>query len=138
MIVSFFQSTRTDQNSSTKFYCRKPSKKLKGDPLRKTFFSKRSLTMSKKKLKGDPLVSPGIVCYAEKIEKCFWFSSLCQMVHFDTVKFRSPPFNFFGTARFFFGNFFPKASPLQFFCCFASEWMLENPKRSLLSVFSAL
>ena len=36
-----------------------------------------------------PLVSPGIVCYAEKEEKPFWFtgSSLGQMIHFDTIKF---------------------------------------------------
>ena len=40
-----------------------------------------------KKLKGDPLVSPGIVCYAEKEEKPFWFSSLGQMIQFGTMKF---------------------------------------------------
>ena len=39
------------------------------------FFSKKSLTVPKKKRKGDSLVSPGMVCYAEKEEKPFWFSS---------------------------------------------------------------
>ena len=31
------------------------------------------------------LVSPGMVCYAEKQEKPFWFSSLDQIVHFDAI-----------------------------------------------------
>ena len=40
--------------------------------------------------RGDPpLVSPGtVVCYAEKQEKSFWFSSLGEMVQFDTIIFR--------------------------------------------------
>ena len=41
-----------------------------------------------KKLKGGPLVSPGAVCYAEKQEKQekpFWFSSLSEMIQFDTI-----------------------------------------------------
>ena len=38
--------------------------------------------------RGDPLVFPGIVCYAEKEEKYFWFSSLGQMIQFGTIKFR--------------------------------------------------
>ena len=49
---------------------------------------------------------------------------------------KGPPFQFFSALRdFFSGYFFPKGSPLHFFCCFATEWMLENPKRSSLSVF---
>ena len=48
-----------------------------------------------KKLKWDPLVSLGIVCYAEKEEKPFWFSSLGQMIQFGTIKFRKT-FNYFG------------------------------------------
>ena len=43
--------------------------------------------MPKKSEKGDPLVSPGIVCYAEKEEKAFWFSSLGQIIQFGTIKF---------------------------------------------------
>ena len=42
---------------------------------------------TKKKLKGDHLVSPGNVWYAEKKGNTFWFSSLGQMVQFDTIKF---------------------------------------------------
>ena len=60
---------------------------LKGDHLGKKFFSEKSLTMPKKTERGDPLVSPGTVCYAEKQEKPFWFSSLSQMVQFGTIKF---------------------------------------------------
>ena len=44
-------------------HCRKTSKTLQGYPLEKKVL--KSFTM-RKKLKGDPLVSPGIVCYAEK------------------------------------------------------------------------
>ena len=39
--------------------------------------------MPKKTESGDPSVSPGIVCYAEKEEKLFWFSSLCRMVELE-------------------------------------------------------
>ena len=42
---------------------------------------------------------------------------------------------FFGTARLFFRKFFPQRVPPSIFCCFATEWMLENPKGSPLSVF---
>ena len=34
-------------------------------------FSEKSFTMPKKNRKGGPLVSPGIVCYAEKEENLF-------------------------------------------------------------------
>ena len=44
----------------------------------------------------SPLVSPGIVCYAEKKEKLFWFSSLGQMIQFGTIKFRITFRNYFG------------------------------------------
>ena len=56
-------------------------KKLKGDPLGK-FFSKKSLTMPKK-------LKTGMVwlCYAEKEENPFWFTSLGQMMQFGTIKF---------------------------------------------------
>ena len=61
-------------------------KKLKGDPLGDFFFEK-SLN-AEKYWKGNPLVSPGTVCYAEKEEKLFWFSSAGQMIQFGTIKFR--------------------------------------------------
>ena len=34
---------------------------------------------------GGPLFSPGTVCYAEKQEKPFWFSSLGELVQFDII-----------------------------------------------------
>ena len=71
-------------------------KKLKGDPL--GIFSKKSLTMPKKTERRDPLVSPCTVCYAEKQEKPFWFSSLGQMIQFGTIKFC-------GTFRNYFSQF---------------------------------
>ena len=51
--------------------------------------------MPKKTESGDPLVSPGTICYAEKQEKHFWFSSLGQTVQFDTIKFRRNFKNYF-------------------------------------------
>ena len=51
------------------------------------FFRKKSLTMPKKTERGDPLVSPGMVCYAGKQEKPFWFSSLGQIVQFGAIIF---------------------------------------------------
>ena len=49
---------------------------------------------------------------------------------------KGSPFHFFRHCETFFPEiFFPEGSPLQFFCCFATEWMLENPKGSPLSVF---
>ena len=54
----------------------------------KFFFSKKSLAVPKKMKGGrESLVSPGMVCYAEKQEKPFWFSSLDQIVHFDAIIF---------------------------------------------------
>ena len=43
--------------------------------------------MPKETERGDPLASTGNVCYAEKNEKPFWFSSLGQMLQFDNIKF---------------------------------------------------
>ena len=45
---------------------------------------------------GDPVVSPGMVCYAEKQEKPFWFSSLGQMVQFGATIFCRTFKNYFG------------------------------------------
>ena len=42
-----------------------------GGPSGEKFFSKKSLAVPKKMKRGDPLVSPGMVCYAEKQEKLF-------------------------------------------------------------------
>ena len=66
-------------------------KKMQGDPLRKkNSEEKNSEKMSRsaeKNERGESLVSPGMVCYAEKQEKPFWFSSLDQIVHFDAIIF---------------------------------------------------
>ena len=65
-------------------------KKMQGGPFeekkfRRKKFRKKCLAVPKK-MKGS-LVSPGMVCYAEKQEKLFWFSSLDQIVHFDAIIF---------------------------------------------------
>ena len=76
-------------------FCRKTSKKYSGDPLGKFFF--RKVSQCRKKIeRGDSLVSPGMVCYADKQVKPFWSSSLGQMVHFDTIIFCRTFKNYFG------------------------------------------
>ena len=65
----------------------KQQKKFEGDPSRKKISRKKSLAVPKKIGRGDPLVSPGMVCYAGKQEKPFWFSSLDQIVHFGAIIF---------------------------------------------------
>ena len=67
-------------------FCRKTSKKMQGGPFGEFFFRKK-VSQCRKKWKGESLVSPGMVCYAEKQEKPFWFSSLDQIVHFDAIIF---------------------------------------------------
>ena len=54
---------------------------------------KKSLAVPKKIGRGPPLVSPGMVCYAEKP---FWFSSLGQMVQFGAIIFCRTFKNYFG------------------------------------------
>ena len=58
------------------------------------FFRKKS--HNAEKTEGGPLVSPSIVCYAEKEEKPFWFNSLGQMIQFGATKFRRTFKNYFG------------------------------------------
>ena len=65
-----------------------------GDPLA-NFFSQKYLN-AKKTERGDLLVSPFMVCYAEKEEKPFWFSSLGQMSQFGTIKLGRTFKNYFG------------------------------------------
>ena len=73
---------------------------MQGDPLRKKNFEKKSekkcLAVPKKIERGDSLVSPGMICYAEKQVKPFWTSSLGQMVLFDTIIFCRTFKNYFG------------------------------------------
>ena len=60
---------------------------MQGDPLGKKFFPKKMSRSAEKNERGESLVSPGMVCYAEKQEKPFWFSSLDEIVHFDAIIF---------------------------------------------------
>ena len=56
-------------------------------PFGEHFFSEKKSRTAEKNDRGEPLVSPGMVCYAEKQEKPFWFGSLDQIVHFDAIIF---------------------------------------------------
>ena len=68
--------------------CCKISKKLKGGPFGEKFLEKKVSQCRKTQAeRGDPFVSPGMVCYAEKQGKAFWFSSLGQMVQFGAIIF---------------------------------------------------
>ena len=69
---------------------------MQGDLLGKFFFRKKVSQCRKKNEREEPLVSPGIVCYAEKEEKPFWFSSLGQIIQFGTIKFCRTFKNYFG------------------------------------------
>ena len=58
---------------------------------------KKNVSQCRKKIeRGDSLVSPGMICYAEKQVKPFWSSSLGQMVLFDTIIFCRTFKNYFG------------------------------------------
>ena len=58
-----------------------------GKKISKKKFRKKCLAVPKKNERGESLVSPGMVCYAEKQVKPFWFSSLDQIVHFGAIIF---------------------------------------------------
>ena len=60
---------------------------LWGKNFEKKNSEKKCLAVPKKIERGDSLVSPGLVCYAEKQVKPFWFSSLDQIVHFGAIIF---------------------------------------------------
>ena len=51
---------------------------------------------------------------------------------------KGPPFSFFWHSNIFFRKIFSPKGPPSFFCSFASEWILENPKGFPLYVFSTL
>ena len=59
------------------------------------FFYIHSIAKHQKNEGGDPLKS-GTVCYAEKLEKHFWFSCVDQMLQFETLKFCRTIKNYFG------------------------------------------
>ena len=60
---------------------------MQGGPFGENFFSEKKSRTAEKNDRGESLVSPGMVCYAEKQEKPFWFGSLDQIVHFDAIIF---------------------------------------------------
>ena len=68
---------------------------MKGDPLGKNFPEKK-VSQCRKKLEGGTLWSPGMVWYAGKQEKLFWFSSLDQIVQFGAIIFCRTFKNYFG------------------------------------------
>ena len=59
------------------------------------FFREKSPAVPKKN-ERDPLVSFGMVCYAEKQEKPFWFSSLGQIVQVGAKMFGKTFKNYLG------------------------------------------
>ena len=76
-------------------------KKMQGGPFERKKYRKKNpkknVSQCRKKIeRGDSLVSPGMVCYAEKQVKPFWSSSLGQMVQFDTIIFCRTFKNYFG------------------------------------------
>ena len=62
-------------------------KKNAGGPFGEKFFFVKKSRSAGKNERGESLVSPSMVCYAEKQEKPFWFSSLDRIVHFDAIIF---------------------------------------------------
>ena len=74
-------------------------KKCRRDPLGKKLrkkSEKKCLAVPKIIERGDSLVSPGLICYAEKQVKPFWFSSLGQIVQFGAIIFCRTFKNYFG------------------------------------------
>ena len=67
-----------------------------GGPFGEKNFRKKSLAVPKKIGRRGLLVSPVMVCYAEKHVKPFWSSSLGQMVQFDTIIFCRTFKDYFG------------------------------------------
>ena len=74
----------------------KQHKNWNGDPLGEKISGKKISQCRKKIGRWDPLVSPGMVWYAGKQEKPFWFSSLDQIVQFGAIIFCRTFKNYFG------------------------------------------
>ena len=68
------------------------SKKIEGRPFGEKNFPKKKSRSAEK----IGRVSPGMVCYAVKQEKPFWFSSLDQIVQFGAIIFCITFKNYFG------------------------------------------
>ena len=69
---------------------------MKEGPFEKKNFRKKVSHCRKKLEGGDPVVPPGMVCYAGKQGKFFWFSSLDQIVQFGAIRFCRIFKNYFG------------------------------------------
>ena len=67
-----------------------------GGPFGENVFFEKKVSQCRKKERGDTWVSLGMVCYAEKQEKPFWFSSLGQIVQFGAIIFCRTFKNYFG------------------------------------------
>ena len=63
------------------------SKKIEGGPFGGKFSGKKVSQCRKKMGRGDPFVWPGMICYAGKQEKPFWFSSLDRIVQLGAIIF---------------------------------------------------
>ena len=74
---------------------RKTSRKLKGGPFAVIEKFSKKVSQCRKTLKGVLWSRPEILL-GEKKEQPFWFSSLGQMLKFDTIKFRRTTRNYFG------------------------------------------
>ena len=89
------KSERGDPLGFSNIHSDAKQQKNEGGPFGEKNFRKK-ISQCRKKLRGDPLVSPGMVCYAEKQEKPFWFSSLGQIVQFGAIIFCRTFKNYFG------------------------------------------
>ena len=65
---------------------------MKGEPLEKIF----EVSECRKKLERGPFSLARYCMLRGKKEQPFWFSSLGQMLQFDTIKFRRTSQNYFG------------------------------------------
>ena len=74
-------------NFSTSILSQNIKKNAGGTLWGKNFCFEKKSRSAEKKERGESLVSPSMVCYTEKQEKPFWFSSLDQIVHFDAIIF---------------------------------------------------
>ena len=72
------------------------TQKLKGDLLVKKKFRKKSLIVRKKTGGGTLWPRPVLYVTLKKKEQLFWFTSLGQIVQFDTLKFRRTFKNYLG------------------------------------------
>ena len=141
IIVTFFQSTRTDQKSSWKFY-----KILFHQiaPFSLANWTKKVFPVFPRNIpywarpKGPPLIFFGTVrlffgIFSPKGPPLIFFAVLRQYECWKIPK--GLPFHFFRHCEIFFLNFFlSKGSPLKFLWYFTTDWVFKHPKGSLLQL----